>query len=959
MSAADIGRGRAEASAIKLKELNPHTKVTVFDGEYTTPLQLHVDVVCVSFIDCLDYLVEINSICREKEIPLIIGGAPGLTAFCFGDFGATWTSPDPTAEPIRSVHISNVEVSQDALVSVSIFETSRMTVGDTIVFSDVEGMVELNSREFQVTSLAQDGFRIGSTMGFSEYKSCAKACTVKRAKTFQHRPFSDFGTSSDWVQKIHLADEANFQKRSAYVIFVKSLAEFKRNRNRMPKPHSPEDAAFLLSIAATISPDANLSADFITKATLSSAGELAPLASIVGGLLAQESIKAICHYQGPIDQWLFFDYMHLFAATKNDAEAEPVFVWPTEADCQSKEENRYSSYISVFGTAAVEALQQSRHLLFGAGSIGSEVLKNFALLGIGAAKGGEITIVDNGRLKSRHLPHQSIYRRRDVGALKAKLAALAATSINPAMNIRPEEFLFKEQKIGDSEYWARLASVCNTLDTDYGRGAVSRACIDHLKKEVDAGRDGTKGHVHVTLPFHSADRFTPKDFGSITAPMSSSSVPFSANPMAGILWARQHIYETHFVSYPGHVNAALSGNRGDPLRPNCHAILEALEENIVNRETSILGCAEWARKLLYKFFYSNQRQLLHLYPRDSLRSDETPFWSNGLTAPTPVLFDPESPACVNFILAAAFIRAKTLRLIDDSTTFESFEQDRDQMIQAAAAVEFEEWKPPVTRVQRYGKDEKNQDIPNYEQEEMQERIMQLIPKEGPNVQELRMRVLDDGESDSDDGESMEDNEDALRFLHAAIQLRSLVHARSHFTPLEMRAEVCKILPAIISSSAVAGGLATLECLSGVLRPEYDSCRSRSRNSFFNLALEGCGAAQAQPALPKIERVGNRLITCWDRIDIKGRATMTIGELNKLLAEEYNIGVEMIGCGVILLWAQWSRANRLDVAIIDQYKQRSKQDPHPDQDFLVLDITGIDATTGADLDSCEPVHFHLK
>jgi hypothetical protein len=57
------------------------------------------------------------------------------------------------------------------------------------------------------------------------------------------------------------------------------------------------------------------------------------------------------------------------------------------------------------------------------------------------------------------------------------------------------------------------------------------------------------------------------------------------------------------------------------------------------------------------------KQLLHNFPLDFIDSSGTPFWSAGKRPPNPIEFDPNNELHLDFVVAAAFLRAYTLGII--------------------------------------------------------------------------------------------------------------------------------------------------------------------------------------------------------------------------------------------------------------------------------------------------------
>lgn len=63
----------------------------------------------------------------------------------------------------------------------------------------------------------------------------------------------------------------------------------------------------------------------------------------------------------------------------------------------------------------------------GAGAIGCELLKNFALIGLGAGEGGNITVTDMDSIERSNLNRQFLFRSEDIGVRNKKIILLCTT----------------------------------------------------------------------------------------------------------------------------------------------------------------------------------------------------------------------------------------------------------------------------------------------------------------------------------------------------------------------------------------------------------------------------------------------------------------------------------------------------------------------------------------------------
>ena len=64
--------------------------------------------------------------------------------------------------------------------------------------------------------------------------------------------------------------------------------------------------------------------------------------------------------------------------------------------------------------------------MVGAGAIGCELLKNFAMLGLGSGKDGQITLTDPDIIELSNLNRQFLFREKHLRKPKSMTAAAAA-----------------------------------------------------------------------------------------------------------------------------------------------------------------------------------------------------------------------------------------------------------------------------------------------------------------------------------------------------------------------------------------------------------------------------------------------------------------------------------------------------------------------------------------------------
>jgi ubiquitin-activating enzyme E1 len=94
--------------------------------------------------------------------------------------------------------------------------------------------------------------------------------------------------------------------------------------------------------------------------------QISPINSFWGGIITQEIVKLTGKYT-PIRQWLHHEYFE---------------VLPEGEVTRTLTNTRYSDYAVLFGDEFVKKASESSPFVIGAGALGCEFIKMFALMGV-------------------------------------------------------------------------------------------------------------------------------------------------------------------------------------------------------------------------------------------------------------------------------------------------------------------------------------------------------------------------------------------------------------------------------------------------------------------------------------------------------------------------------------------------------------------------------------------------
>ncbi|XP_076562341.1 ubiquitin-like modifier-activating enzyme 1 Y [Arvicanthis niloticus] len=492
----DIGKNRAEISQPRLAELNSYVPVLTYTGPLFEDFLSGFQVVVLTNTP-LEYQLQVGEFCHSHGIKLVVADTRGLVGQLFCDFGEEMIITDSNGEQPLSAMVSMITKENPGIVTC--LEESRhgFESGDFVSFTEVQGMSELNGiGPIEIKVLGPYTFSICDTSSFSEYIRGGIVSQVKVSQKISFKPLLASLAEPEFV----VTDFAKCCRPAQLHVGFQALHQFCTLHGRPPRPHNEEDAAEMVTLAQAVNAQALpavhqdcLDVDLIQKLAYVAAGDLAPMNAFIGGLAAQEVMKACSGKFMPIRQWLYFDAL----------ECLPEHRVPFMEDKCLPRQNRYDGQVAVFGSDLQEKLGKQKYFLVGAGAIGCELLKNFAMIGLGCGEGGEITVTDMDTIEKSNLNRQFLFRPWDVTKLKSETAAAAVRDINPHIRVFSHQNRVgpETEHVYDDDFFQNLDGVANALDNVDARLYVDRRCVYYRKPLLESGTLGTKGNVQVVVPF--------------------------------------------------------------------------------------------------------------------------------------------------------------------------------------------------------------------------------------------------------------------------------------------------------------------------------------------------------------------------------------------------------------------------------------------------------------------------
>ncbi|XP_063267225.1 ubiquitin-like modifier-activating enzyme 7 isoform X3 [Prinia subflava] len=287
----DLGQNRAEASQRALAELNPCVVVEAYTGELSEAFLASFQVVVLTESSLEEQLC-VGDFCHAQGICFIVADTKGLAGQLFCDFGEHFVVDDPAEGDPVSAAVQHISQGNPGVVTYMGTENSRGHLfcdGDLVTFSGVQGMTELNGQE-PVPVHVLDAFRleIGDTSSFSPYRCGGLVSQVQRPQECSHEPLC----RALEKPKIQVANPEDLPRSRSLHAAFQALHAFRREQGRLPRPRAPADAERVLELARSLGHQQSpLDEDVVRAFASVSAGDLCPVASVLGALAAQEVLK--------------------------------------------------------------------------------------------------------------------------------------------------------------------------------------------------------------------------------------------------------------------------------------------------------------------------------------------------------------------------------------------------------------------------------------------------------------------------------------------------------------------------------------------------------------------------------------------------------------------------------------------------------------------------------------------
>ena len=598
-SKSSLGQPRDQASLAKLKSLNKYVQVTVVDT-----IELENYDVLISVNQTLEDNLRLNDVCHTKNIKFVSANASGLFTQIFCDF-QEYVCNDKNGEQAFTGSVN--DITTDGVLTFVNGVVHTLDDDDTVKVKDkLYKISKINRTQIKLIDYNADQLELGGD--------------VEEVKV----PFTtQFKSLREALENPEIMDfEMTDKHKAVHNLFTKGKAD---------EQHKELEEQFNA-----------------TKGCL-----IAPICSVLGGLAAQEVIKACSSKFQPFYQFFYFD-------------ASEAYVGSTGEE-KEYADSRYFDMVKIFSGAGFEKIKNMKIFLVGSGAIGCENIKNFVMSGL--CSNGRLTVTDMDSIEQSNLNRQFLFREADVMKMKSDSAVKNATLLNEdfssqqplhhsSVNLKDEIEKIKitgnlvsytiavnpetETTFSDS-FFNEIDLISNALDNVEARLYMDRRCVQMRKPLVDAGTLGTKGHVQVVVPFISETYSSSEDPQDKSIPLCTvKSFPYTIEHT--IEWALSE-FKTQFNEKVCDVKEYLSSK--DP----------SLEEDFESAPRCVEGCLKASLALFVNYFSTSITKLLESFGPEHVDQDGNLFWSPPKRIPSPVAFNINDKMHIGFLLASSNLYA--------------------------------------------------------------------------------------------------------------------------------------------------------------------------------------------------------------------------------------------------------------------------------------------------------------
>lgn len=386
-----VGQPRAQVCKDSLAQLNPyvsirHAAVPDLSVESLTPLIDGMTCVAVTIPLPKATIIALNEKCREAGASFIYSLSMSVFGMAFCDFRDKFVVNDKDGEAAATSQVESILAENPAVVKV-LEDQGRhgLEDGDKVQFARLQGAPGLESgKEYTIKVTGPYTFELPE-VDLSNMASTGEAQQgyITQIKQPVVMSFEPYAKRLEEPGEFMLSDFGKFDRPPVLHLGFQAVSAYCEQKGAFPEPGDVQAAQAVVEIAKSLDKDnildGNAKAESILMHLASgSRAILSPMCAAMGGMVGQEVLKACSGKFTPIKGFFYLDADEALA----DELPDSSLLTPINS--------RYDSQIAVFGKDMQEKMLDLKYFIIGAGAIGCEMLKNWALMGVGCGPNGRV-----------------------------------------------------------------------------------------------------------------------------------------------------------------------------------------------------------------------------------------------------------------------------------------------------------------------------------------------------------------------------------------------------------------------------------------------------------------------------------------------------------------------------------------------------------------------------------------
>lgn len=642
----DIGLRRDEVCLRKLKDLNPFVKCDIIKDKNIENSIKDYDIIVISEIMEIEQLIKINQFCHENKKGFIYCLVFGLIYFCFVDFGEHIITNINNKEKKKYFIKDIIKGKKTVIIVDNSLENFNINEDEFVIFKEINGLTQFSNEKKRIKNCEKNSFEIEEdSTNYNDYIDGGIVEEVKENIYIHNKTFKEI------LELPEICEENNPKNKylNMHLAFL-SLHEYFKLNKKLPK-NNYEDLANILKICSNIY-EKNLdkwcknikyNEDYLRDIFKYSKCEISPICGYGGGVASQEIIKFTGIYK-PINQWFRADFIGIL--DKNIIKDNII-----------AKGSRYDEQILIFGNEVQKNLEKLNVFIIGAGAVGCELLKYFAMMGISTNPNSILSITDNDRIEKSNLNRQFLFRNDNILQFKSECAIKAVKNMNYQMNCKCfQELVGKgSENIFDESFFKKQNALVIAVDNFEARNYIAKIGEKYKIPYFNCGTDGPYANVDAFIPGITVEGSYPTNYKKIVPNCTLKMFPSSINHC--VLWSI-NIFEKYFKENIKYINILKNGIKNysefmqtfTDLRKKYYKMENIFKLFKIANNKNFIYCIKYSIKKYIKLYINNINKLLKCYPKDYINSDTgKKFWIGNKRLPHPLEFNIKDEMCFEFI----------------------------------------------------------------------------------------------------------------------------------------------------------------------------------------------------------------------------------------------------------------------------------------------------------------------